>query len=151
PPVGNLLHSAHDVLREARILAALAPTEVPVPRIFGVVQAGEGGGGPLVVLGFFVGLVVSGGAGARTPPARARHRAGIALAETLGQIHAVNLEAAHLAGLASHSPYAQRQLKRWSGQWEQSKTRELPGLDVLTDRLRAAIPSPRELSLVHGD
>jgi aminoglycoside phosphotransferase (APT) family kinase protein len=63
----------------------------------------------------------------------------------------VNLEAAHLADLASHSPYAQRQLKRWSGQWEQSKTRELPGLDLLTDRLRAAIPPPRELSLVHGD
>ena len=151
PPVGNLLHSAHDVLREARILAALAPTEVPVPRIFGVVQAGEVGDGPLVLMEFVDGLVISDVAASRTLPARARHRAGIALAETLGQIHSVNLEAAHLANLASHSPYAQRQLKRWSGQWEQSKTRELPGLDVLTDRLRAAIPPPRELSLVHGD
>jgi aminoglycoside phosphotransferase (APT) family kinase protein len=151
PPVGNLLHSAHDVLREARILAALAPTEVPVPRIFGVRQAGEVGDGPLVLMEFVDGLVISDAAASRTLPARARHRAGIAVAETLGQIHAVNLEAAHLADLASHSPYAQRQLKRWSGQWEQSKTRELPGLDLLTDRLRAAIPPPRELSLVHGD
>jgi aminoglycoside phosphotransferase (APT) family kinase protein len=151
PPVGNLLHSAHDVLREARILAALAPTEVPVPRIFGVRQAGEVGDGPLVLMEFVDGLVISDVAASRTLPARARHRAGIALAETLCQIHAVNLEAAHLADLASHSPYAQRQLKRWSGQWEQSKTRELPGLDLLTDRLRAAIPPPRELSLVHGD
>jgi aminoglycoside phosphotransferase (APT) family kinase protein len=151
PPVGNLLHSAHDVLREARILAALAPTEVPVPRIFGVRQAGEVGDGPLVLMEFVDGLVISDVAASRTLPARARHRAGIAVAETLGQIHAVNLEAAHLADLASHSPYAQRQLKRWSGQWEQSKTRELPGLDLLTDRLRAAIPPPRELSLVHGD
>jgi aminoglycoside phosphotransferase (APT) family kinase protein len=151
PPVGNLLHSAHDVLREARILAALAPTEVPVPRIFGVRQAGEVGDGPLVLMEFVDGLVINDVAASRTLPARSRHRAGIALAETLGQIHAVNLEAAHLADLASHSPYAQRQLKRWSGQWEQSKTRELPGLDLLTDRLRAAIPPPRELSLVHGD
>jgi aminoglycoside phosphotransferase (APT) family kinase protein len=151
PPVGSLLHSAHDVLREARILAALAPTEVPVPRIFGVAQTGEVGDGPLVLMEFVDGLVVDDVAASRSLPARARHRAGIALAEALGQIHAVNLEAANLADLASHSPYAQRQLKRWSGQWEQSKTRELPGLDLLTDRLRAAIPPPRELSLVHGD
>jgi aminoglycoside phosphotransferase (APT) family kinase protein len=151
PPVGNLLHSAHDVLREARILAALAPTEVPVPGIFGVVQAGEVGDGPLVLMEFVDGLVINDVAASRTLPARSRHRAGIALAETLGQIHAVNLEAAHLADLASHSPYAQRQLKRWSGQWEQSKTRELRGLELLTDRLRAAVPPPRELSLVHGD
>jgi aminoglycoside phosphotransferase (APT) family kinase protein len=151
PPVGNLLHSAHDVLREARILAALAPTEVPVPRIFGVAQAGEVGDGPLVLMEFVDGLVIGDVAASRTLPALARHRASIALAETLGQIHAVNLDAANLADLASHSPYAQRQLKRWSGQWEQSKTRELPDLDLLTDRLRAAIPRPRELSLVHGD
>jgi aminoglycoside phosphotransferase (APT) family kinase protein len=151
PPVGNLLHSAHDVLREARILAALAPTEVPVPRIFGVAQTGEVGDGPLVLMEFVDGLVIGDVVASRTLPARARHRAGIALAETLGQIHAVNLYAANLADLASHSPYAQRQLKRWSGQWEQSKTRELPDLDLLTDRLRAAIPPPRKLSLVHGD
>jgi aminoglycoside phosphotransferase (APT) family kinase protein len=151
PPVGNLLHSAHDVLREARILAALAPTEVPVPRIFGVAQTGEVGDGPLVLMEFVDGLVIGDVVASRTLPAPARHRAGIALAETLGQIHAVNLDAANLADLASHSPYAQRQLKRWSGQWEQSKTRELPDLDLLTDRLRAAIPPPRKLSLVHGD
>jgi aminoglycoside phosphotransferase (APT) family kinase protein len=151
PPVGHLLVSAHDVLREARILAALAPTDVPVPRIFGVAQTDNVGDAPLVLMEFVDGVVVSDVAASRTLPAHARHRAGIALAETLGHIHAVNLDAANLADLASHSPYAQRQLKRWSGQWENSKTRELPSLDLLTDRLRAAIPPPRELSLVHGD
>jgi aminoglycoside phosphotransferase (APT) family kinase protein len=100
---------------------------------------------------FVDGLVISDVAASSTLPAHARHRAGVGLAETLGRIHAVNLDAANLTDLASHSPYAQRQLKRWSGQWEQSKTRELPGLDLLTARLGAAIPPPRELSLVHGD
>jgi len=56
-----------------------------------------------------------------------------------------------LADLASHTPYAQRQLKRWVGQWELSKTRELPELDDLTRRLIAAVPEQREISLVHGD
>jgi aminoglycoside phosphotransferase (APT) family kinase protein len=151
PPVGQLLNSAHNVLREARILSALAPTNVPVPRIYDVAQAGEVGDGPVVLMEFVDGVVISDVAASRTLPARARQNAGIALPETLGRIHAVDLGAANLADLASHSPYAQRQLKRWSGQWERSKTRELADLDLLTDRLRAAVPPPRELTLVHGD
>jgi aminoglycoside phosphotransferase (APT) family kinase protein len=100
---------------------------------------------------FVDGVVISDAAASRALPAQARHSAGIALPETLGRIHAVDLREVNLADLASHSPYAQRQLKRWSGQWEQSKTRELADLDLLTDRLRGAVPPPRELTLVHGD
>jgi aminoglycoside phosphotransferase (APT) family kinase protein len=151
PPMGHLLSSAHDVLREARILSALARTGVPVPRMYGVAQAGEVGDEPLILMEFVDGLVISDVAASRTLPVRARHSAGIALPETLGRIHAVDLGAVNLTDLASHSPYAQRQLKRWSGQWEQSKTRELADLDLLTDRLSAAVPRPRELTLVHGD
>jgi aminoglycoside phosphotransferase (APT) family kinase protein len=151
PPMGHLLRSAHDVVREARILSALAATDVPVPLIYGVAQTGEVGDEPLVLMEFVDGVVISDVAASRTLPARARHSAGMALPETLGRIHAVDLDATNLADLASHSPYAQRQLKRWSGQWEQSKTRELADLDLLTDRLRAAVPPPRELTLVHGD
>jgi aminoglycoside phosphotransferase (APT) family kinase protein len=151
PPVGHLLVSAHDVLREARILAALAPTDVPVPRIFGVAETGEVGDAPVVLMEFVDGVVISDVTASRALPARARYSTGIALPETLGRIHAVDLDAVNLADLASHSPYSQRQLKRWSGQWEQSKSRELPDIDQLTDRLRAAVPPPRELTLVHGD
>jgi aminoglycoside phosphotransferase (APT) family kinase protein len=151
PPMGHLLASAHDVLREARILSALAPTDVPAPLIYGVAQAGDVGDAPLVLMEFVDGVVISDVAASQTLPARARYIAGMALPETLGRIHAVDLDATNLADLASHSPYAQRQLKRWSGQWERSKTRELAGLDSLTERLRAAVPPARELTLVHGD
>jgi aminoglycoside phosphotransferase (APT) family kinase protein len=140
PPMGHLLSSAHDVLREARILSALAGTGVPVPRIYGVAQAGEVGDEPLVLMEFVDGLVISDAAASQTLPARARHSAGIALPETLGRIHAVDLGAVNLTDLASHS-----------GQWEHSKTRELADLDRLTDRLSTAVPLPRELTLVHGD
>jgi aminoglycoside phosphotransferase (APT) family kinase protein len=151
PPVGHLMVSAHDVLREARILDALAPTDVPVPRIFGIAQSGEVADLPLVLMEFVDGVVVSDVGASQTLPAPGRHRAGLALPETLGLIHAVDLDATNLVDLASHSPYPQRQLKRWSGQWEQAKTRELTALDLLTERLRAAVPPPRELTLVHGD
>ncbi len=151
PPMGHLLNSAHDVLREARILSALASTGVPVPRIYGVAQAGEIGDEPLVLMEFVDGVVISDAAASRTLSTRARHTAGVALAETLGRIHAVDLGAVNLADLASQSPYARRQLKRWTGQWVQSKTREVPELDSLTERLSAAAPPSRELTLVHGD
>jgi aminoglycoside phosphotransferase (APT) family kinase protein len=151
PPMRHLLSSAHDVLREARILSALAPTGVPAPRIYGVAQAGEVGDAPLVLMEFVDGVVIGDVAASQTLPARARRSAGMALPETLGRLHAIDLGAVNLVDLASHSPYAQRQLKRWSGQWERSKTRELADLDLLSDRLRAAAPPPRELTLVHGD
>ncbi len=151
PPVGHLMASAHDVLREAGILDALAPTGVPVPQIFGIAQKGQIADAPLVLMEFVDGVVVDDVAASHALPPRARHRAGLALPETLGLIHAVDLNATNFLDLASHSPYSQRQLKRWSGQWEQSKTRELADLDLLTHRLRAAVPPSRELTLVHGD
>ncbi|MGV0810755.1 phosphotransferase family protein [Mycolicibacterium boenickei] len=148
PPLGHLLASAHDVLREARIIAALAGTDVPVPRILGVTTDSDV---PLVLMEFVDGLVVDTMSVAEALTPQRRHKIAESMPRTLARIHAVDLEQTGLADLASHKPYAQRQLKRWSAQWEQSKTRELPALDDLTRRLAAAVPEQREISLVHGD
>jgi aminoglycoside phosphotransferase (APT) family kinase protein len=149
PPLGTLLASAHDVGREARILAALQDTAVPTPRVYGLTR--DDAGVALLLMEFVDGLVVD-----RMPIAEAltpqhRRRIGLSLPETLAKIHAVDIEAVGLSDLASHKPYAQRQLKRWAGQWELSKTRELPDLDDLTRRLICAAPAHQELTLVHGD
>lgn len=69
----------------------------------------------------------------------------------LARLHALSLEAAGLSGLASHSPYAIRQLKRWSRQWEACRTRDLPSLDRLTTWLRRHVPGQASLAVVHGD
>jgi aminoglycoside phosphotransferase (APT) family kinase protein len=111
----------------------------------------DGAGVALLLMEFVDGLVVD-----RMPIAEAltpqhRRQIGLSLTKTLAKIHAVDIEAVGLSDLASHKPYAQRQLKRWAGQWELSKTRELPGLDDLTRRLIAAAPGHQELTLVHGD
>jgi aminoglycoside phosphotransferase (APT) family kinase protein len=151
PPLGQLLASAHDVAREARIMAALAPTDVPVPQILGVELDPEISKVPLVLMGFIDGQVVDTMAIAESLAPQRRRQIGVSLPTTLAKVHAVDIDAVGLSDLASHQPYAQRQLKRWAGQWEQSKTRELPELDDLTRRLIAAAPEQRELSLVHGD
>jgi aminoglycoside phosphotransferase (APT) family kinase protein len=151
PPLGQLLASAHDVAREARIMAALATTDVPAPQILGVAQDPEIADVPLVLMEFIDGQVVDTMAIAESLAPQRRRQIGVSLPATLAKVHAVDIDAVGLSDLASHKPYAQRQLKRWAGQWERSKTRELPELDDLTRRLVAAVPEQRELSLVHGD
>ncbi|MBF6364205.1 phosphotransferase family protein [Nocardia puris] len=151
PPLGHLLASAHDVVREARIIAALEHTDVPAPRILGVTQDAAVSDVPLVLMEFVDGQVIDTMEIARSLTPERRAHIARELPRTLAKIHAVDIEAVGLSDLASHKPYAQRQLKRWAGQWEQSKTRELPELDALTRRLVAAIPEQREITLVHGD
>lgn len=149
PPLGDLLASAHDVAREARILSALEDTPVPTPRVYGLSR--DAAGVPLLLMEFVDGLVVDRMPIAESLMPQRRRQIGLSMPTTLAKIHAVDLEKAGLDDLASHKPYAQRQLKRWAGQWEQSKTRELPDLDDLTRRLIAAAPQRQELTLVHGD
>lgn len=151
PPIGQLLASAHDVVREARIMRALADTEVPVPRILAVSTDSELCEVPLVLMEFVDGLVIDTMEVTQALTPRRRRRIASSLPRTLAKIHAVDIAEVGLVDLASHKPYAQRQLKRWAGQWEQTKTRELPALDDLTRRLTAAAPEQHEISLVHGD
>lgn len=149
PPLGHLLASAHDVAREARILSALQDTAVPTPNVYGLTRDADGI--PLLLMEYVDGVVVDRMAVAESLPAQRRRQIGLSMPSTLAKIHAVDLDAVGLADLASHKPYAARQLKRWAGQWEQSKTRELPELDDLTRRLLANAPQQNELTLVHGD
>lgn len=151
PPLGHLLASAHDVAREARIMSALEHTDVPTPRVFGVAQHRELSDVPLVLMEFIDGQVVDTMEIAQSLTQRRRREIAVSLPRTLAKIHAVDLEEVGLSDLASHRPYAARQLKRWARQWDQSKTRELPELEDLTRRLVAAVPEQHEMSLVHGD
>lgn len=73
------------------------------------------------------------------------------MVRTLSRVHALDVDRIGLGDLASRSPYAARQLRRWTRQWEASRTRPLPALDRLTRRLAAAVPEQHELVLVHGD
>jgi aminoglycoside phosphotransferase (APT) family kinase protein len=151
PPVGPLLASAHDVAREHRILRALEPTSVPTPAVLGFTDHPSVTDVPLLLMAFVDGIVVEDIDAAERLDLSARARLGSSLARTLARVHAVDLRATGLIDLASHKPYAARQLKRWRGQWQRSRTRELPAVEQLAARLVAAMPEQRELTLVHGD
>lgn len=149
PPLGHLAASAHDVLREGRIMAALADTTVPVPTIFGATTTTDGS--PVIAMSVVPGTSLnSRDAAARLTPA-ARRTAAEGLIDAMVAVHDVDLDATGLTDLASHDPYAPRQLRRWTRQWEATKTRDVPALDALTARLQAAVPDQTETVLVHGD
>lgn len=151
PPLGRLLASAHDVVREFKILSGLQNTGVPVPGVIALSEDPAVSDAPLVLMSYVDGVVVDSVAKAEAMAFGVRAAVGASMTSALADIHRVDLEAAGLLELASHKPYAARQLKRWTTQWANSKSREVPALDALAERLAANIPEQQELTLVHGD
>ncbi len=151
PPLGHLLASAHDVEREYRILSALQNTGVPVPKTIALCTDEKVSDVPLVLMSYVDGVVIDSVGTAEQMTEELRRSVGRSMTGALADIHRVDLESVGLLDLASHKPYAQRQLKRWTTQWQQSQSREVPAIDSLTERLAANIPEQRELALVHGD
>lgn len=151
PPLGNLAASAHDVVREGRIMRQLADTDVPVPTIFGIAEADRVADTPVVAMSVIAGTSLNSEETALSLSEPARARAADGLIDAMTAVHDVDLTTTGLDDLASHKPYAARQLRRWSGQWDKTKTRELPALDALTERLSKARPDQSRTVLVHGD
>jgi aminoglycoside phosphotransferase (APT) family kinase protein len=152
PPLGKRLGSAHDMVREYRVVSALGPTAVPVAPIVGLCQDESVNAAPFYVMEFVEGPVLRGLDEAGAFPEEAQRRAiGERVADTLVAIHAVDPDAAGLGDLGRKEDYVARQLHRWQGQWEKSKTRELPALDAVHERLSARIPAQGPATIVHGD
>jgi aminoglycoside phosphotransferase (APT) family kinase protein len=151
PPLGQVLATAHDMGREHRIISALAPTDVPVAPTIGLCTDEAVNGSPFYVMDFVDGLVLrDAGVAAGVEPA-VRRRASESLADVLARIHSVDLDAVGLSDLGRHDGYLERQLKRWYGQFEKSKTREVPELDAVHAELAARIPPQGPATIVHGD
>ncbi len=69
----------------------------------------------------------------------------------LADLHDVDVDAVGLGDLARREGYIERQLKRWTTQWANSKTRELPAIDEVAERLAARIPPQHGVTIAHGD
>lgn len=151
PPLHGVLSSAHDVVREHRILSALAPTDVPVPTCCGVEEDPSVIGAPFYAMDFVDGLVARDGASALRLPPDLRRASSDSLVDVLARLHAVDVDAVGLGDLARREEYLARQLHRWHTQLEQGRTRDVTILDDVHDRLAAAIPDQGPAAIVHGD
>jgi aminoglycoside phosphotransferase (APT) family kinase protein len=153
PPLGHVLASAHDMGREHRILSGLQTSAVPVPPVEGFCDDAAVNGAPFYVMGFVDGHVLRDRAASEAAlvDATARATASRSLVDTMAAIHAVDLDAAGLSDLGRHEGYIERQLKRWYGQWNQGKTRELAAVDRVYEGLLARVPEQGPATIVHGD
>jgi aminoglycoside phosphotransferase (APT) family kinase protein len=151
PPLGPLLPSAHDMGREHRIMAALADSAVPVPPIVGLCTDESVIGAPFYVMRFVDGLILREPVSVDPVPEPVRMAAAESLIDTLAALHAVDPDAVGLGDLGRKDGYVERTLRRWRGQWEKSKTREIPLVEEVADRLAASIPASGPARIVHGD
>jgi aminoglycoside phosphotransferase (APT) family kinase protein len=152
PPLGHILPTAHDMGREYRVMTALADTAVPVPRTFHLGDADSPLAAPFYVMERVVGHICRNA----LPPGYAEtadgcRRIGEALVDVLADLHTVDPASIGLAEFGRPAGFMERQLRRWSKQWEASKTVDLPALDTLRDDLVAALPVQRASAVVHGD
>jgi aminoglycoside phosphotransferase (APT) family kinase protein len=161
PPAGPLLPTAHDVVREYRVLDLLTRAEQPVraPRPIAACEDPDVLGAPFYLMEQVDGVVVR-----DTLPGwldePARRALGLDLATAFAELHRVDIEPFVAAGLGRPDGYLARQLRRWTGQREGiqaavaaagGRARDLPDYDAVRDWLVAHLPTEAEPAVVHGD
>jgi aminoglycoside phosphotransferase (APT) family kinase protein len=151
PPLSQVLATAHDMAREHRIVSAVGRTSVPVPRALGLCTDVEVTGAPFYVMSYVDGVVLDSPERADALPDALRPQVSEHLIDVLADLHAVDIDEVGLGDLARREGYVERQVKRWSSQWEQSKTRELPSIDEVARLLRERLPVQQGVSIAHGD
>lgn len=164
PPLGPLLPTAHDVIREFRVLSLLQGSGVRVPCVVAACEDDSVLGAPFYLMESAEGVVIR----AELPAwlreggeAPARQRAlGLDVVDSLAEIHGADWQPLVAAGIGKPSGYLERQVRRWVGQREGiqaavaaagAQARDLPDYDVVRDWLRAHLPDEQAPAIVHGD
>ncbi len=151
PPRPPLPPSAHDVLREARLLRALADTPARVPDVLAVCDEESVIGCPFYVMELIDGeVIVTQIPSALDTPAQ-RRRISEELIDALVEIHGVDWRAVGLEGFGKPTGYLERQLRRFGGLWELNKTREIPAVERVGAWLAEHLPESGPATIVHGD
>lgn len=152
PPVGAFLPTAHDVLREHRVLSALEGQGVRAPSAVLACEDRSVIGAAFYLMEKVEGVVVRD----RLPGwlgEPSRRRVGEELIDALAELHAVDWRAVDLEGWGRPAGYLERQLRRWSGQLELTLplTRPLPELEAVGAWLRERRPESGPATIVQGD
>ena len=151
PPLGNVLQTAHDMAREYRFITALQTSDVPVPKTFALGQDDEVLGAPFYIMEYVEGTCFRQAISlVELSPARISQIA-TNMIHTLVAVHEVDLASTGLVDAGKPNGYLQRQIRRWSQQWEKSRTRDLPDMDRLAALLADRVPVSAHAALVHGD
>ena len=149
-PPGKLLPSAHAVDREYRVMKALAPTDVPVPKMHALCEDPEVIGTPFFVCDYVEGRVLWDPTLPDLSNAqRAAHYS--EMNRVIAALHSVDYAALGLADYGKPGSYLARQVDRWTRQYHASETEKIEAMDNLIAWLPANLPAGEDTSIVHGD
>jgi aminoglycoside phosphotransferase (APT) family kinase protein len=151
PPRGPLPPSAHDVLREARLLRALEPTQVRTPEVLAVCDDVGVIGAPFYVMEEVQGDVITHELPAPLDNPEQRARIAEELIDALVELHEVDWTTIGLEGFGKPTGYLERQLRRFNGLWEHNRTREIPEFEQVSTWLAENMPESPPATIVHGD
>jgi aminoglycoside phosphotransferase (APT) family kinase protein len=151
PPRPPLPPSAHDVLREARLLTAVKETDARVPPVIAVCDDESVLGVPFYLMDYVEGDVITSEIPEPLDTPQERERIAFELVDALVEVHAVDWRACGLEGFGKPTGYLERQLRRFGGLWEHNKTRELPVVQEVGDWLAGNMPESPTATIVHGD
>ena len=150
-PPGKLLPSAHQVDREYRVIKALTDhSDVPVPKPYALCQDDAVIGTAFYIMEFLPGRIL---ADPKLPGISPADRAKIfdSMNDVLARIHNVDYRAAGLGDFGREGQYIQRQIGRWSSQYDLSRTTNIEAMELLKAWLPANIPAGDETRINHGD
>lgn len=152
PPLGPVAPKAHDMVREAKVLAAVSPVFPPAPRPALICGDPTVLGAPFYLMERRRGMVVR----RDNPPEigedlALRRRVGESLLDTLIQMHALDVSQPPLAAIGRPQGFLDRQLSGWFGRWQRARTRDLPAMDRLIAWLTARKPESTAAALIHND
>ncbi|MFM1991826.1 MAG: hypothetical protein RJA99_4783 [Pseudomonadota bacterium] len=149
-PVAKLLPSAHAVEREYRVLKALAATDVPVARTFGLCEDESVIGRAFYVMDCVEGRVLWDQSLPGMSPAE-RGAIYDEMNRVIAALHRVDVAKVGLQDFGKPGNYFARQISRWSKQYQLSETEKIEEMDRLIAWLPEHIPAGDETTVVHGD
>jgi aminoglycoside phosphotransferase (APT) family kinase protein len=149
-PPGALLPRAHLVEREYRVMEALAPTGVPVPRMLHLCHDPSVLGTAFFIMEHLDGRQFWDASLPALLPTerRALH---VEMVRVLATLHGVDYESRGLSDFGKPGSYFERQLSRWTRQYRAAETELIPSMERLIASLPAHVPAEDATALVHGD
>ena len=149
-PMAQLLPTAHAIEREYRVMAGLAATDVPVPRVHCLCEDESVIGRAFYIMDCMEGRVMWNQA---LPDVDPGNRTAIyqEMNRIIALLHSVDPAAVGLDGFGRPNGYMQRQISRWTNQFRACETENQPAMERLIEWLPEHIPPGEEAAIVHGD
>lgn len=152
PPFGHIAKSAHDMLREARVMKALRPVYPYVPNIVAICDDQEVLGCDFYVMERFKGIILRQDfpKELHLSPEETR-RLCLNVIDKLVDLHKVDYPSAGLQDIGKGAGYVKRQIEGWSDRFRKSRTDDVGDFEQVMRWLHDKMPEDRAICVIHND